>query len=85
MTKGGHGQESKSVRKGGHKKGKQKCVTKPMVCESMVAGEIASMCKEVLKRGRSQEKQIHKKRGALQKRSAQEIKREKAQGEGQRN
>lgn len=50
VTKGEHGQESKSVRKCGHKKGKQKGVTKPMVCGSMVVGETASTCKEVLER-----------------------------------
>lgn len=60
--------------------GKQKGEIKPMVC-----GETASMCKEgagkreVTKEARPQE------RGALQNGNAQEIKRERAQGEGQRN
>lgn len=47
--------------------------------------KLAACARRVLERGKAHEKRVRKKGEALQKGNAQEIQREKAHGEGQRN
>lgn len=78
VAQGGHGQVSKQKRQNCGKWWPQERKAKGWDKDHGVWRNCQHVARRVLERGRSQEKQCHKKRGALQKDNAHEMKKEKA-------